>query len=559
MTNDFNYITCPKCEHNRNASTLKKCEVCGHSLGKGASTSKALVPIALISLFSLGIAGSGYFLLKDQVGNLFGKKPDAASVSSVSNQAPTAQSDLKILGDTFSGYSTFRNSAFQNSLKASGLNLQYADEFDQAKRSASLAQGQADMIVTTLDQFLKHKPAGKVVGLIDRTVGADAVVLNTKQYPQLKSLLDLTQLVKQSEGRQKVMTFAGDTPSEYLGLVLDTKFEAFNLSDFEVVKVADASEAWKKMQNPNENVAIAVLWEPYVTQARQQGNTVVLSSQDTPNTIVDVMVASDRLIQSHPEKISQLLNTYYRRIDTTAQDNSQLKKDIAEDGKLSLTDAGAVLKGINFFTSLETQRWFTNGTFEKRIGSTAAVLALAGKLDQVPEQPKSLFAAQFMKGAIANTQKLVDLVRVSDPQLAARLAGTQNASTPTNLPSTTSVQSAPNIGNLALQGQVGFNTGSAQLTDEGQKTLSILRQEIEEFNTQTVAVRIIGHTSQTGSANLNQSLSQQRAEVVVDYLRSLGLKHKIIAQGKGFSEPLTGISPADSQNQRTEIRLVRIN
>lgn len=109
------------------------------------------------------------------------------------------------------------------------------------------------------------------------------------------------------------------------------------------------------------------------------------------------------------------------------------------------------------------------------------------------------------------------------------------------------------------QGQVSFDIGSAQLTSDGQKTLNKLRQEIEEFNTQTVAARIIGHTSQTGTVALNQTLSQQRAQVAVDYLRSLGLKHEIIAQGEGFSEPLAGKSPADSQNQRTEIRLVRIN
>jgi hypothetical protein len=39
----------------------------------------------------------------------------------------------------------------------------------------------------------------------------------------------------------------------------------------------------------------------------------------------------------------------------------------------------------------------------------------------------------------------------------------------------------------------------------------------------------------------------------------LGLKHKIIAQGKEFSDSLAGLSSADSQNQRTEIRLIRIN
>jgi OmpA-OmpF porin, OOP family len=555
MKRTFCYADLPKFNPiDKPVELKKKTSFSEYSLEKGAAKPTALVLISLLMASGLVISGFGYIMA-----TVLGKKSDVVSVSSQQNQKTSASGSLKILGDTFSGYSTFRTPAFVSALKAIGLDLQYADEFDQSKRAASLGQGQADLLVTTLDQFLKQKPAGKVVGLIDRTVGADAVVLNTKQFPQLKSLLDLTQLVKQSQGKPKVMTFAEDTPSEYLGLVLDTKFEAFNLSDFEVAKVADASEAWKKMQDPKGNVAIAVLWEPYVTHARKQGNTVILSSQDTPNTIVDVIVASDRLIQAHPEEITQFLNAYYHRIDRAAQESTQLKKDIAEDGKLSPADATSVLKGINFFTSLETQRWLSDGTLEKRIGSTAAILTLAGKLDQVPAQPKSLFSDQFIKVAIANTQKLINLVRASDPQLAARLEGSQTAIATGKPSSKTEIQSAPNIGNLALKGEVSFDVASAELTTEGKKTLNILSKEIAEFNTQTVAVRIIGHTSEIGDAALNQNLSQLRAQVVADYLRSLGLTHKIIAQGKGFSDSLAGISSADSQNQRTEIRLIRIN
>jgi OmpA-OmpF porin, OOP family len=552
MTNDVHFVESSQCKRHRNLATLDSIHIHRQLFEQGAAKPTALALIAVLSAFGLVIAGSGYIL-----GNLLGTKPNVATIPISVNQASMADGTLKILGDTFSGYSTFRASAFQNALKSSGLKLQYANEFDQARRAASLGQGQADLLVTSLDQFLKQKPAGKVVGLVDRTIGADAVVLNTKQYPQLKSLLDLTQLVKQSQDKPKAIAFAGDTPSEYLGLVLDTKFDAFNFADFKVVKVADASEAWKKMQNPKENVAIAILWEPYVTQARQQSNTVVLSSQDTPNTIVDVIVASDRLIQSRPEQVAQLLNAYYRRIDSNAQNNSQLKQDIAEDGQLSPKDAATVMKGIHFFTSLETQRWFSDGTFEKRIGSTAAILTLAGKLDRVPAQPKSLFSDRFIKGAIANTQNLINLIRASDPQMAAQLAGNQNTIA-SNQSNNAQLQSAPNIGNLALKSQVSFEAGSSQLTIDGQKTLHKLRREIAEFNPQTVAVRIIGHTSQIGDAGMNQALSQLRAQAAADYLHSLGLKHKIIAQGKGFSEPLAGISPEDTKNQRTEIRLVRL-
>jgi OmpA-OmpF porin, OOP family len=46
--------------------------------------------------------------------------------------------------------------------------------------------------------------------------------------------------------------------------------------------------------------------------------------------------------------------------------------------------------------------------------------------------------------------------------------------------------------------------------------------------------------------------------VVVDYLRSAGIQHNIVAEGKGFSEPLPNVPAIDARNQRTEIRLVRI-
>jgi len=466
-----------------------------------------------------------------------------------------------MLGNTFSAYSTFRSAAFQAALKEVGGSLHYEVESDFAKCTGLLNQGKADLILTTLDQFLQQKTQGKVLGLIDRTVGGDAVVLNTKKYPNLKSLLDLSVLVKQAQaqGQQLGIAFTGDSPSEYLALVLSAKFEAFKLSDFQVKKVADASDAWKLLQDPNQNVAVAIIWEPYVSQALRQGYTVVLSSQDAPGAIVDVIVASDRLIQSQPEKISELLQAYYRRIDVNVRDTSQFKNQIAEDGKLSPSDADAVLQGINFFTAIEAQDWLKNGTLEKRIDSTAAVLTLAGRINQVPQTPKNLFTSLFIAKAVDNTKTLISLVRADNPELADRLTGKGQAVTPNRTANASQITTAPSIGNLKVQGEVKFDSDSAELTDEGKQTLNHLAQEISEFNVQTVAVRVIGHTSQTGLAESNQTLSQQRAQVVVDYLRSHGIKHNIVAEGKGFSQLLPGIPPDDPRNQRTEIRLVRVN
>ncbi|WP_315790594.1 phosphate ABC transporter substrate-binding/OmpA family protein [Fischerella sp. JS2] len=519
--------------------------------------SKRNIPIFLFLALGLGVSclTFGTIWLIDQL--------SSPTFSSVKNPSAPELTDekLTLLGDTFSGYSTFRNQTFLEALKQAGLNLRYEDEFDQTQRTERFNQGQSDLLVTTLDQFLKQKPQGKIVGLIDTTVGADAVILNTKKYPNLKSMLALRQLVEEArnKGKQFTIVFAGDTPSEYLVQVLTTKFEEFKLSDFQIKKVADASEAWKLLQDSNQNVAVAVLWEPYVSQARHKGYTVVLSSKDLPGTIVDVIVASNRLIESQPEKISQLLTVYYRFIDTNVRNAEQLQAQIALDGKLSSTDASAVLQGIDFFTSVEADNWMKDGTLEKRINSTAAVLALVGKMNQVPQNSKEMFTSQFMAKAAQNTQNLIQQVRIDNPELADRFAGKGKAIAAIPNFNPNQIATAPNIGNLQQQGEVKFTTDSALLTDKGKATLDKLSREIAEFNEQTIAVRVIGHTSKFGEADFNQTLSQKRAQTVANYLRDRGLKHKIVAVGKGSSQPLPGVNPEDKRNQRTEIRLVRIN
>ncbi len=203
--------------------------------------------LTLAVTFGLSVAGIGWAY---QFG--FGFNSAIENKSETKTENTSAKKHLLVLGDSFSGYSTFRSAAFSEAVKEIGFNLRYENELDQTKRAERLNQGEADLLLTSLDQFLKHKPDGKIIGLIGRTVGADAVVLNTKKYPNLKSLVDLTQLLQEAreKGQPLTISFAGDTASEYLAWVLSSKFEAFKLSDFQIDIVADASVAWKKLALP---------------------------------------------------------------------------------------------------------------------------------------------------------------------------------------------------------------------------------------------------------------------------------------------------------------------
>ena len=491
----------------------------------------------------------------------FFQQPNNAQLETHLQVNPHSNSTIKILGDTFSGYSTMRSTALQDALKKSGINLQYADEFDQAQRAEALNQGEADLMVTTLDQFLQHKPQGKIVALIDRTVGADAIVLNTSEYPQLKSLIDLDKLVKQkqSQGQRLKIVFAGNTPSEFLATVLDTKFDDFELTDFEVVRVSDASEAWKQMQTTQSNIGLAVLWEPFVTAARKQGNTVLLSSADAPKVIVDVAVASESILQSNPQAVQEFVDNYYSRIDSSVQDQTLLAHQIAAESNLNDSEAAAVVKGIRFFTSVEAEDWMMSETLDKRIGAIAGILKLSGRLEEIPPDFKALYSDDFIKSAASKTHKLIEMIGQDNPELAMRLKGTSvEASTTTAQVSEAQVKKGADIGNVAVKGEVKFAMGSTQLTEEGKRTLDKLAIDIGEFNPTTIAIKVQGHTSKTGSANLNQKLSQDRASVVVSYLKQKKLSHKFLAEGLGFSQPLPGVDPSSSLNQRTVIRLVRL-
>jgi phosphate transport system substrate-binding protein len=77
MTNDFSFVKCPKCEHDRNPVTAQKCEICGTPLKKSGLP---IAPIA-IGVALAGILGAIGFVLKDMSP---GSKP-STSINPTSN------------------------------------------------------------------------------------------------------------------------------------------------------------------------------------------------------------------------------------------------------------------------------------------------------------------------------------------------------------------------------------------------------------------------------------------------------------------------------------------
>lgn len=102
--------------------------------------------------------------------------------------------------------------------------------------------------------------------------------------------------------------------------------------------------------------------------------------------------------------------------------------------------------------------------------------------------------------------------------------------------------------------QVQFDLNSARIRNE---SLPMLDQLANTLRMPVMAQKrflIEGHTDNSGSASLNQSLSEQRARSVYDYLVSKGVDgSRLDSVGRGSSQPLPGKTVDDPQNRRVAI------
>ncbi|NVK42230.1 MAG: OmpA family protein [Oceanospirillaceae bacterium] len=107
---------------------------------------------------------------------------------------------------------------------------------------------------------------------------------------------------------------------------------------------------------------------------------------------------------------------------------------------------------------------------------------------------------------------------------------------------------------LVMPGNITFETGSAQLDSGFYAVLDDVALVLNEFD--KTAVGVNGFTDNTGSFELNQNLSEQRATSVARYLVSRGVAQgRISTQGYGPRYPVASNDTAAgrSQNRRVEV------
>ncbi len=103
-----------------------------------------------------------------------------------------------------------------------------------------------------------------------------------------------------------------------------------------------------------------------------------------------------------------------------------------------------------------------------------------------------------------------------------------------------------------LKNDILFDIGSAELSSNAIQTLTDLNKVLKKYPKNRIVVQ--GYTDSTGSDELNQRLSTQRAQAVYNYLVGTGLKTLSISYvGYGKSNP---IASNDTEEGRAKNRRV---
>lgn len=101
-----------------------------------------------------------------------------------------------------------------------------------------------------------------------------------------------------------------------------------------------------------------------------------------------------------------------------------------------------------------------------------------------------------------------------------------------------------------------FATNSSDLQTNARTEISQLAQTLQKYPDTNILIE--GHTDNTGARDLNQRLSERRAESVANFLSQQGVaRNRMTTQGYAFDQPVADNSTAAGrqQNRRVEIAI----
>ena len=436
--------------------------------------------------------------------------------------------ELSLGLDNFSGYAVLRSEEFQKQLADRGIRIKNIDDgANYSKRAAELQSGTLQLAAFPADALLKQfsdkeYPAATIVGLIDETRGADAMLAYKTKFPDIDQL-----------NRPEVrFVLVGDSPSETLARVVMQDFGLDQLSTASILSVASPEAVLAKYQaaTPQTN-EIYVTWEPYASQmlANDQLHVLVDSSRVTGYIVDTLVVSRDFLLKNGPA-VESILEAYFTALYAFREEDAMVKLLLqdAKETKQNLTDSQAkrLVQGIQWKNTQENLAHFGKRSgalvhIEDILGRISNVLVKAGTID--PPSSNTQFTKYFYDRPMESL-----LNKNFHPGLANETIREE-----TKLKELTQAQwsKLTTVGTLSVP-ELVFVRGSPNLTEASKRTLDELAQRLQAWPQYYLVIR--GNASQAGDMQANLKLASQRGDAAMKYLLGLGVpaeRMRVLTEG----------------------------
>lgn len=192
-----------------------------------------------------------------------------------------------------------------------GLDFVWRFETERSVVSAAMARGDIDIEMRSIGEYQSSprsaKTPGLIIGTTDVSHGGDGVVVD-------QSITAATDL------KGKMVAFEPNLPARLL-LQLELQKAGLTLGDVKVKEIGSADSV-AVFQDPS--VAAIVTYEPYLSQvlnpALRPGAKLLVSSQDYPGIVLDIIIARNATLIENPEKFRKFLRGFYRAVDLYVKD-----------------------------------------------------------------------------------------------------------------------------------------------------------------------------------------------------------------------------------------------
>lgn len=423
-----------------------------------------------------------------------------------------------------------------------GLDVKFVLIEDPAAKLQAFIKGDIDVMWDTVDSWAREASAlaenhiaAKAIIQQDWSRGGDGIVA-------LKSINSVEDL------KGKTIATTQYTPSHWLLLYLlsQSGLTPEDKKEIEKKLVFTAEAPLAAAAFKAKKVDAAVTWEPDLSgavKAREDEAHILVSTQAATNVIADCLVARQEVIDKAPTTLRDFVHGWFDGIDAIAKDPAGSYAVTAKALKLGPDDVSGMLSGLKLTPFADNALFFgLTGSGEhaqfRTLFDTAFIVWRKEGVISMAVDAKDYVDTRFV-AALAEQyqgQKVVEPFRfdpkqAKDPQARA-------------------------IVNKSLS--IYFTPGSDEIMNGSYFTLDSLGDTMTAFG--NTFLRIEGNTDAKGSAKLNRTLSERRAESVkkylIDHFSIPATRFQTIGHGADQPVATNDTEAGRQQNRRTDIKVV---